>query len=109
MASATSKPVAMIREIATLTVHVDQATAFEAGVAQAMPLFLRAKGCHGIQLHRCIEEPQTYTLEVTWETVENHMVDFRNSADFQTWRSLVGHFFASPPKVVHTSTVLSNV
>jgi hypothetical protein len=29
-------------------------------------------------------------------------VDFRESADFQEWRGLVGHCFERPPEVEHT-------
>ena len=42
-----------------------------------------------------------------WETLENHTVDFRGSEDFTDWRGLVGQYFASPPEVEHTHTVLS--
>jgi hypothetical protein len=38
--------------------------------------------------------------------VENHTVDFRNSADFQEWRKLVGHCFAEPPAVEHVRQVV---
>ncbi|CFN74811.1 monooxygenase [Bordetella pertussis] len=43
---------------------------------------------------------------VDWETVDNHMVDFRQSADFQEWRKLVGECFAEPPQVHHEQKVL---
>jgi hypothetical protein len=43
---------------------------------------------------------------VTWETVENHNVDFRGSPDFQEWRKLVGHCFAAAPQVEHVQQVL---
>lgn len=38
----------MITEVAELTIHPGTEEAFEAAVAQAAPLFLRAKGCHGL-------------------------------------------------------------
>jgi hypothetical protein len=38
---------------------------------------------------------------VTWETVDDHTVHFRESQDFQEWRRLVGGFFAGPPQVGH--------
>ena len=41
------------------------------------------------------------------ETLENHTVDFRGSADFQEWRKLVAPFFAAPPEVEHVSEVMS--
>jgi hypothetical protein len=43
---------------------------------------------------------------VQWATIENHMVDFRDSADFAEWRRLAGPHFASPPQVEHTEIVV---
>lgn len=91
----------MITEVAELTIQPGQEEAFEAGVAKAAPLFLRARGCHGLSLQRVIETPSVYRLRVLWETVEDHMVGFRSSEDFQGWRALVGGYFAAPPAVTH--------
>ena len=96
----------MIYEIAEIEVKPGLEAEFEANVAKAAPLFKRAKGCHGLELHRSIEKPTRYRLVVQWETVENHTVDFRGSSDFQEWRKLVGHCFAGTPAVEHTSRVL---
>ncbi len=96
----------MFLEIALIEVKPGSEAEFEAGVAKAAPLFKRAKGCKGMQLQRSVEFPSRYRLVVKWETVENHMVDFRNSADFQEWRSLVGACFAAPPAVEHTHRVV---
>lgn len=95
----------MFFEIAQIEIKEGANAAFEAGVAQAKPLFLRAKGCHGVTLQRSVEFPNRYRLFVEWETVENHMVDFRGSEDFAKWRELVGPHFASPPVVEHTYAV----
>ncbi|WP_338011954.1 antibiotic biosynthesis monooxygenase family protein [Mesorhizobium sp. ORS 3428] len=43
-------------------------------MAEAAPLFLKAKGCHGLSLHRIGEDPTSYRLVVKWETVEDYMV-----------------------------------
>lgn len=96
----------MFLEIAQIEVKPGSEADFEAGVAKAAPLFRRAKGCRAMELQRSVEFPSRYRLVVTWETVENHMVDFRNSEDFQAWRGLVGAFFAAPPAVEHTHQVL---
>jgi len=96
----------MIQEIASILVHPGSGQRFEEGVAAARPLFERARGCHGLALHRCIEEPQRYTLVVQWETVDDHMVHFRESADFQQWRGLVGDCVAQAPAVHHERQVL---
>lgn len=98
----------MITEIAQIEIKPGSEAAFEAAVGRARQAFGRSKGFHGFELHRSIEHPQRYRLMVKWETVENHMVDFRNSANFAEWRGLVGEFFASPPQVEHTETVVSS-
>jgi heme-degrading monooxygenase HmoA len=96
----------MIYEIAEIEVRPGLEAEFEANVAKAAPLFKRAKGCTGLELHRSIERASRYRLVVQWETVENHTVDFRGSSDFQEWRKLVGHCFAATPVVEHTNRVL---
>ena len=93
----------MVLEIAQVDVKPGLESEFEAGVAKAASLFKRAKGCTSMSLHRSAEKPSRYRLFVGWQTVENHTVDFRGSADFQEWRKLVGHCFASPPEVEHVS------
>ena len=96
----------MITEIAQIDVKPGTEKEFEAAVAKARPLFLRAKGGLGIELHKSIEKPSRYRLLAKWATVENHTVDFRGSPDFQEWRKLVGHCFASPPEVEHVHEVV---
>lgn len=97
----------MIFEVATIDVKRGSEEAFESGVAEALPLFRRAKGCHSVRLERSLETPSRYLLVVGWDTLEDHVERFRNSADFQAWRSLVGHTFAAPPLVEHMVKVLS--
>ena len=92
----------MVLEIAQIDIKPGLETEFETGVGKAVPLFKRAKGCRSLSLQRSVEKPGRYRLFVGWNTVENHTVDFRGSADFQEWRKLVGHCFASPPEVEHT-------
>ena len=98
----------MITESAQIEIKPGTEREFEAAVAKAEPLFLRAKGGLGIELHRSIEKPQRSRLIARWATLENHTVDFRGSNDFTAWRELVGGYFASPPDVEHTETVLSS-
>lgn len=97
----------MIYEVAHIVVKTGMDDTFEKGVAEAAPLFKRAKGCRSLELRRGIEQPLHYRLVVAWDTVEDHTVAFRGSDDFQGWRRLVGHCFDSPPVVEHVRTVLS--
>ncbi len=96
----------MILEIAEIEIKPGLEAEFETNVAKAAPIFSRARGCSGMELHRTIEKPSRYHLFVQWQTLEHHTVDFRNSPDFQTWRGLVGHCFAIPPAVEHATQVV---
>ena len=96
----------MILEIAQIEVKPGMEADFETGVKNAGPVFKRAKGCTGMALQRSHEKPQRYRLFVQWATLVNHTVDFRGSPDFQEWRKLVGHCFASPPEVEHVREVV---
>lgn len=93
----------MFLEIAEIT--VTDPAAFEAAAAKAKPHFLAAEGCEGVSLHRVVETPEVYRLAVTWRTLEDHTVGFRQSEGFQAWRALASPFFARPPKVTHSREV----
>jgi len=97
----------MILEIAAIAVKPGMESEFEAGVSKAAAVFRRAKGCKGMTLQRSMETPSRYRLFVKWETLENHTVDFRGSADFQEWRKLVQHCFAGAPEVEHVREVVT--
>jgi heme-degrading monooxygenase HmoA len=97
----------MFFEIAEIEVKPGDEAAFEAAVGKAAPLFQRSKGCRGLELQRTVEKPSKYRLVVKWETVEDHMVHFRNAEEFQEWRKLVSPYFVSPPSVEHTHTVVA--
>jgi len=97
----------MVLEIAQFDIKPGLEEAFEAGVTQAVPLFQRATGCMGLELGRSVEKPTRYRLFVQGQTLENHTVDFRGSENFTEWRGLVGQYFAAPPEVEHTETVLA--
>lgn len=98
----------MITEIAQIDVKPGTEADFEAAVTKARAVFGRVAGYHGFELHRSIEKPQRYRLVVKWDNVEAHTVGFRGSEHFAEWRALVGPFFASPPEVEHTETVVTS-
>lgn len=91
----------MIKELAEIDVKAGCEADFEVGARKAMPLFLQSKGCKAFRLHRSLEQPTRYRLFVEWETIEDHMIEFRNSEAFLEWRRLVGQYFATPPRVEH--------
>jgi quercetin dioxygenase-like cupin family protein/quinol monooxygenase YgiN len=99
--------VRIVKEFAEIEVKTGHEEAFERAVAVAAPLFQRAKGSRTLTLERSDEFPQRYRLVVGWESVDDHMVSFRQSADFLAWRELIGEHIAQPPKVEHLRNVLT--
>jgi heme-degrading monooxygenase HmoA len=96
----------VILELADLRIHPGKNAAFEKAINHALlTVFPKAKGFKSHKLHRCVESPERYVLQLTWETLENHTVDFRGSPLFAEWRGMVGEFFASPPNVEHFELV----
>ncbi|MCC6305767.1 MAG: antibiotic biosynthesis monooxygenase [Rhodobacteraceae bacterium] len=93
----------MIQECVELAVKPGAEAAFEAAVAAALPIFRRARGFRGAELHRVIETPGHYRMLINWETLEDHTVHFRGGPDFAAWRALVGPHFAAPPAVTHAT------
>jgi heme-degrading monooxygenase HmoA len=93
---------AMIHEVAAILIVAGTEKQFERGFADAVSLFKRAKGCRSLRLERSVEDPLRYLVIVGWETLDDHIVGFRNSADYELWRELVGGYFAAPPSVDHT-------
>jgi len=90
-----------ILEVASLTVRPGQETAFEEAMRTARPLIAASTGFSGLSLRRCIETPNRYLLLVSWNTVEDHTVGFRQSERYQKWRALLHHFYDPAPIVEH--------
>lgn len=96
----------MIRELAEIDIKPGHEQAFEAAVVVARDLFLASKGCLAFRLHRSMEQPSRYRMFVEWETIEDHMIEFRNSDNFLEWRRLCGPHFQNPPRVEHLVVVV---
>ncbi len=100
-------PATPVREVARICVREGREAAFEAAVAEAAPLFQRARGARTLCLEKSHENPLEYRLVIGWETVEDHMTGFRESADFQEWRRLIADCVAGPAEVSHFRNVLT--
>ncbi|MBC7598062.1 MAG: antibiotic biosynthesis monooxygenase [Polaromonas sp.] len=92
----------MILELADIRIHPGQQAAFDEAIRRGIAeVISRAKGYRGHSVHKGMESPERYVLQIFWETLENHTVDLRQSAAFTDWRAIVGPFFAGPPVVEH--------
>jgi heme-degrading monooxygenase HmoA len=96
----------MILELVDIRIHPGQNTAFEAAITKAAQSFIgQARGFNGFKINRGIESPERYVLQIFWDTIEDHTIEFRQSEAFVQWRAAVGPFFASVPVVEHFDLV----
>lgn len=91
----------MILERASFSVIPGSEGEFEAAMEQAKDVISQADGFRSFRLQRGIENPSSFLLLVEWDTVEHHMVGFRESDRFTRWRQLIGPYFAAAPDVEH--------
>ena len=92
----------MILEIADIRITPGRQAEFDAAIQHGIATVAsQAKGFRGFKVNKCIETPERYVLQIFWDTLENHMVDFRQGPLFAQWRAIVGPFFAAPPVVEH--------
>ena len=97
----------MILEVAILNVIPGLEDDFLKAFSQAQHIISKMKGYISHQLKKCIEVKNQFILLVEWETLTDHTVGFRESAEYQEWKSLLHHFYDPFPIVQHyENTVL---
>ena len=97
----------MIQELAILDVRTGMEREFELAFEQAQHIIASMEGYLSHELQHCIEKTSRYVLLVQWETLEDHTVGFRQSAEYQEWRTLLHHFYDPFPDVEHYEPVFS--
>lgn len=91
----------MILEVAILQVKPDLAHQFKDAFIEASKIISSMKGYVGHELQKCIEVEHKYILLVRWETLDDHVVGFRQSAEYRQWKALLHHFYDPFPTVEH--------
>jgi len=96
----------MILEHCDIEIDPNKQSEFDEAIVRGVETVIaRSKGFRGYKVNHSIESPARYLLMIYWDTLDNHMVDFRGSPAFAEWRTIVGPFFAKPPVVEHFTLV----
>ena len=95
----------MILELALLDIKPGETDSFEKAFHQAQSILSSMVGYKGHQLQKCVETENRYVLLVTWQTLDDHNKGFRESDGYQTWKSLLHHFYDPFPVVEHYELV----
>lgn len=91
----------MILEVAILDIRPGMQDEFEASFQEASALIASVSGYVTHELQYCFEQENQYILLVRWQQLEDHTVGFRQSPQYQRWRSLLHHFYDPFPAVEH--------
>ncbi|MCW5665497.1 MAG: antibiotic biosynthesis monooxygenase [Piscinibacter sp.] len=92
----------MILELADIRILPGKQAEFDAAILRGLTTVVsQSKGFRGYKVNKGIESPERYVLQIFWDTLENHTVDFRGGPLFVQWRAIVGPYFAQPPAVEH--------
>lgn len=93
----------MIIETALITITPGREEDFLLALEDGKKVLAQATGFQHIHVSRGIERPNVIMLQLAWETLENHTVDFRESPLFPQWRAVISPFFAegTSPSVEH--------
>ena len=93
----------MIREVAQVSIKPDSHAEFEIALARAHTEILpHVTGLiEFVAVGWCLERPNVDMFTIDWETLDDHMVGFRESEQFSQWRALIGPHFDGPSVMEH--------
>ena len=95
----------MILELAVLDLARSNNEEFEEAFVKAQKIIMSMPGYISHELHKCVKKDNRYLLQVKWNTLEDHTVGFRESSQYQEWRTLLHHFYDPFPVVEHYEEV----
>lgn len=95
-----------ITELATMRARDGHGDLLAATLAEAAAVLEADDGCRGVRVMRCVEDPDTFSLQVAWTSVAAHKA-FGSSAGRDSFRELVGQHLAPGPTSAHYEDVLS--
>lgn len=88
----------MILEIAFIEIAKHHQSEFELAARKAVDEIMSlSSGFIDFEMCRGIEEESTYVFTIRWETLEDHIVGFRESELFRKWRAAIGPYFENSP------------
>ncbi len=67
----------------------------------------RAEGMRAWSLRRCAESPDHYQVQLQWDSIEAHMVGYREGPLPTEFRAIVTRFFAEWPTMKHFQELAS--
>lgn len=94
----------MVREIAVFEVQEGQAQAFVEAYEGVANILTSAEGSREVTLYRGVEDPDSFTLIVEWDSVEAHTA-LTQKPEFGSFGEAISPYLAIQPEVRHVTAV----
>jgi len=94
----------LVREIAVFRTHEGQAEAFVEAYGGVANVLMDAEGSRGASLHRGVEDPDSFTLIVEWDSVDAHTA-LTQKPEFGSFGEAISPHLAGQPEVRHVEAV----
>ena len=94
----------MVREIAVFRTREGRAEAFVGAYGGVANILDDAEGSGGVSLHRGVEDPDSFTLIVEWDSVDAHTA-LTQTPQFESFGEAIGPYLAGQPEVLHVEAV----
>lgn len=91
----------MVIEHGAINVLPGQEAAFDAAFVEAAKVIAQSPGFQFVRIATGVERPSARMLLVGWDSIDDHMVTFRESDLFRQWRAHIGPYFDGTPVVEH--------
>ncbi len=98
----------MILEVAIMKVKPELIKEFEADFPKAAAISATTPGYISHELQRCIETKGKYFCMIRWESIEAHLVNFRESPRREAFRNIIGKYWAEPNFTEHFELVTAD-
>ena len=94
----------MVRELAVFRVQEGHEEDFVEAYEGVSNVLTEAEGNQGASLHRGVEDPNSFTLIVEWDSVESHTA-LTQEPEFEKFGEAIGPHLDGQPQVGHVEEV----
>lgn len=82
----------MVLEVAEFDICSGKESLFEEATHSAIKVISQSKGFVSIEFRKCLETPTRFLAFIKWETLDDHIIGFRESPLFIEWRAILSPF-----------------
>jgi quinol monooxygenase YgiN len=99
----------MVIEYIRYRIDAARGDEFERAYAEAGRSLAASSHCQAYEVARGVEEPESYTVRIEWDSVDGHEQGFRRSPEFREFFAAVKPFFDDIAEMRHYEQLVATV